>query len=457
MEANISLNEMVLRAQAAQKVFEEFDQAMVDKVVYVIGKIVYDNAKPFAKMEFEETRMGVYEDKIAKNIGKSRMIWNSLKGKKSMGLLRHIPEDGIMEFARPMGVVGAVTPCTNAIPTCMGNSMMALKCRNAIIIAPHPRAKKCCAHYIDMVNEELLKLGAPRHLIQIIREPSVALTKEVMSVCDISVATGGGAMVKAAYSSGKPAYGVGVGNVQCIIDRGYDFKVAVPKIIFGRKFDNGIICSAEQTVILPRSNYDEIIAEFKAQGAYYADGPEEIEKFRKAVFGEGGILNKDLVGQSVQAVAKAAGVPVPDAAQVIILKAAGTGDKDFLSKEKMCPVLSAYAYDSFDDALNIALDNLNHEGRGHSVSIHSDKNENLIKAGEILPVSRILINQICATMNGGAFTNGLAPTTSLGCGSWGGNSITENLDYKHFYNVARVASEIPGRTAPADDVIWEVV
>jgi succinate-semialdehyde dehydrogenase len=449
----ISIEDLVSKSRDAQKKFESYTQKEVDEIVRAIGKAVYDNAELLARMAVDETRMGVYEHKVSKNKGKAKMIWNHLKDKKSMGVIRELPEVGIVEMARPMGVVAAVTPCTNPAPTVMGNAMMALKCKNSIIIAPHPRAKKCCQKAVELINAELEKLQAPKDLIQIIEEPTIELTGLLMKSCDVIVATGGAGMVKSAYSSGKPAYGVGAGNVQCIVDEGYDFNVAVPKIIAGRSFDNGIICSGEQTVILPAGAYKEIIAAFEANGAYYSEDPETVGRIRSVLFKDG-VMNKDLVGQSVQTVARAAGVLMPDNTKVIIVKASGFGADDLLSKEKMCPVLSAYTYEGFEDALKIALENLNVEGRGHSVSIHSNNKENLITAGKTIPVCRILVNQICATMNGGAITNGLEPTTTLGCGTWGNNSFCENFSYKHLYNTVRLASEIPNAYVPSDDEIW---
>ena len=453
MEMPAYIEALVKKARVAQEEFERYTQTEVDEMVRVMGKVVYDNAEILARMAVDETRMGVYEHKVSKNKGKAKMIWNHLKNKKSMGVIRQLPEAGIIEIARPMGVVAAVTPCTNPAPTAMGNAMMSLKCKNAIIISPHPRAKKCSQTVVDLMNGELEKLGAPKNLIQIIEEPSNELTGLLMKSCDVIIATGGMGMVKAAYSSGKPAYGVGAGNVQCIIDEGYDYKMAVPKIIEGRSFDNGIICSGEQAVILPAGSYKEIITEFEASGAFYVEDPEVVDRFRSTLFADG-VMNKDLVGQSAQTVAKAAGVPIPVDTRVIIVKADDFGINDPLSKEKMCPVISAYAYEGFTNALAVALANLKVEGKGHSVSIHSNNKENLLLAGNVLPVCRVLVNQICATMNGGAITNGLEPTTTLGCGTWGNNIFSENFSFKHLYNTVKVASEIPTAVVPDDEEIW---
>jgi succinate-semialdehyde dehydrogenase len=444
---------LLQKARIAQKEFEKFNQDEVDAVVKAIAKVVYDNAVELAKMAHEETRMGVFEDKIKKNQGKSKIIWNSLKNKKSVGIISSNEETGIVEVAKPMGVVGAVTPCTNPIVTPMCNAMFALKGRNAIIIAPHPRAKKCGKYLVDLFNKEIKKFNCPENLIQIIEEPSVALTGELMKAVDVVVATGGMGMVKSAYSSGKPALGVGAGNVQCIIDKDVDIKDAVSKIIAGRIFDNGIICSGEQTIIVHEDDYQRVITELKLNGAYYIEDVEEKERLRKALFIDG-VMNKDLVGQSVQKVAAFADISLPEGTKVIAVKTDGVGKEEILSKEKMCPVIAVFKYKTFNEAVDIAISNLEVEGKGHSISIHSNNKENIEYAASVVPVSRILINQICSTMNGGSFFNGLAPTTTLGCGSWGNNSISENLDYKHLINISRIAYFMKDAKVPTDEEMW---
>jgi succinate-semialdehyde dehydrogenase len=303
------------------------------------------------------------------------------------------------------------------------------------------------------MNEALAKLGAPANIIQTIEEPSIEASSELMKGVDVVVATGGAGMVKSAYSSGKPAYGVGPGNVQCIIDTDADIAVCVPKIIAGRKFDNGIICSGEQTVIAHKDQYDAIMAEFKKNGAVLITDAAEKAALREALF-PGGVMNKDLVGQSVQKIAAAAGLNVPEGTPVILVEADGYGKDDLFSKEKMCPVISTYKYDNFEEAVVIARANLDVEGKGHSVSIHSNNREHLEYAGETIEVARVLVNQICSTMNGGAFTNSLTPTTTLGCCSWGNNSISENFGFKHLINYIRIAENLPNKAVPTDEEVW---
>ena len=450
---NPILQDMMSKARSAQAEFATFSQAQVDAIVRAMAKVVYDNAEELAKMAIDETRMGIYEDKVAKNKGKSKVIWNDLKDKKSIGVLRHLVEEGIVEVAKPIGVVGAVAPTTNPTVTAMSNAMFALKGGNAIIIAPHPRAKNVSRVTVDMMNDAIKALGAPDNLVQIITEPSIELTNELMQTADIVIATGGGAMVKAAYSSGKPAYGVGPGNVQCIIDEGVNYQDAVPKIITGRAFDNGIICSGEQSAIIPAKDANSILELFKQNNAHVLETEEEIQKLRDTIF-ENNMTAKDVVGQSPAVIAKLAGLTIPEGTRVIMAKAKGPGTADVLSKEKMCPVMAVYTYDTFEGALEIAQTNLELEGKGHSAALHCDDDEKIKQAGLALTVSRLVINQPCSTSAGGSLFNGFAPTTTLGCGTWGNNIISENFTYKHMINVSRIGYFMKDKNAPTDDQIW---
>lgn len=454
MDTKSYIEELVSKSRIAQSKYENFTQEQVNEIVREIAKVVYDRAEELAKMAVEETGMGVYKDKVAKNKGKSKVIWNNLKDKKSIGILEEDEENAIIKVAKPKGVIGAVTPCTNPIVTPMCNAMFALKGGNSIIISPHPRSKKCSKYVVELFNEVIEKFGAPENLIQIIDEPSIDLSLELMKSADVVVATGGMGMVKSAYSSGKPAYGVGAGNVQCIIDRDIDIKEAVTKIVTGRTFDNGIICSGEQSAIIPKELYARTIEEFKKNGAFYVSDEKIIEKFASVIFIDGKINGK-IVGQSVQFIANLAGVDVPKDTKVIVLKARGKGFEDVLCKEKMCPVMIAFEYGNFNEAVEIAQANLDVEGKGHSCAIHSNNKDNIKHAATNLTVSRLVVNQPSSTSAGGTLYNGFAPTTTLGCGSWGNNSISENLDFKHLINVSRVGFYNEKAKAPTDEEIWE--
>lgn len=447
------IGKLIENARAAQAVLTTYSQEQIDTLVRAIGKTVFDHAAELAEMAVAETGMGSVKDKIAKNQGKARMIWYDLKTKKSVGVLAEYPEKGIIEVAKPIGVIASVTPCTNPVVTPMCNAMFAVKCANTIIVAPHPRAKKLTTYLSSLWNKALSELGAPENVIQVIGEPSLNLTDELMHSADAVIATGGGSMVKAAYSSGKPSFGVGPGNVQCIFDRGVNIPEAVAETLAGRTFDNGIICAGEQTVIAPREQYDEIMGEFQRQGAVYIADKAKIEQIREELFPNGKI-NAKLVGHSLQEVLGTAGVEVPEEAKLAILAVDTAGENELLSKEKMFPIMTAYRYDTWDDAIEIAKSNLAVEGKGHSVSIRSNDYEHILEVGKRVDVSRVVVNQICSTSAGGSFKNGLNPTTTIGCGSWGNNSISENLTYYHLMNRIRIAMVKPGWYQPTDEEIW---
>ena len=453
MEPREYVMNLIEKARIAQKEFEKYSQEQVDEAVRAIGKAVYDNGELLARMAVDETGMGVYEDKIVKNKGKSKAVWNKLKGVKSRGIIRYIAEEGLVEVAKPIGVIGAVTPTTNPTMTPMQNAMIALKGGNALIICPHPRGKICGKKTVDLMNEALAKLGVPENLIQIIEEPTVEMSSLIMQLSDACISTGGPGMVKVAYSSGKPAFGVGAGNVQCLVDYDADIEEVVPKIVKGRTYDNGILCTCEQSAILPTEKYESYIDELVKHGAYYIEKDEEVDALRKVLFPDGSI-NRDCVGASPVNIAKMAGIVVPEDTKLLVVKVKGSGEEDYFAKEKMCPVLSAYSYDTWEEAVAIANANLIHEGQGHSAVIHSYTKENIEYAAQILPVSRFAVNQIGSSGLGGAFTNGLNPTATLGCGSWGNNSISENLWFNHLINISRIAYEIPGRCVPTDEEIW---
>ena len=447
------IQEYIDRARLAQKKYESFSQEQVDEIVKVVAKTVYNNAEYLAEMAVKETGIGVYKDKVEKNKNKARMIYNSLRGKKSVGIIDRDEQTGITMVAKPMGIVAAITPCTNPIATTMSNSMFSLKGRNVIVISPHHKAIVCCTKTVKMINEELKKIGAPENLIQILSQQSRNNTRNLMSMADVVLATGGMGIVHAAYSSGRPALGVGAGNVQCILDRDADLEDAIPKIIAGRCFDNGILCAAEQNIIAPADRFDEIIDLFRKNGTFFVTDPDQKKAFREAIFNDGA-LSGHVIGKSVQDIAALAGVEVPSDPKIIMIEADGIGTKDILSKEKMCPVMAAYRYNDFKEAVEIARKNLEVDGKGHSVSIHSNNKKNIEYAGNMLSVCRFLINQCCATGAGGSFFNGLAPTNTAGCGSWGHNSISENLTYKHLINLSRIAYFMKDNPVPTDEELW---
>lgn len=445
---------MIANARVAQAVYATFSQQQVDAIVRDMAKYVYDNAESLARMAVDETSIGNYEDKILKKRGKALVIWNNLKGKLSRGIIGEDRDNNLVFVAKPMGIVGAVCPVTNPIVTPMCNGMFALKTGNAVIFAPASKAQRCAAHLTTEFMQLVKKHGGPDHLIQTISKGSLAKTLELMSSVDVVVATGGGTMVKSAYSSGKPSYGVGAGNVPVIIDRDVDLEEAIDKIIAGAAFDNGIICSHEQFVLTPAESYDQTVQLFIATGkVWFTNDEQQVQRFREVLFKDGH-LNRDTVGKTPREIGALVGIIVPASARIILLPAKGAGTADLLAKEKLCPVVAILPYSTFQDAVSKAKANLLVEGAGHSAALHSNNENNIREAGVQLPISRLVVNQVSALTAGGSFTNGFAPTTTLGCGSWGGNSISENLDYKHLMNVSRIGKVIVDRQAPTDAEIW---
>ncbi len=441
------IQNLVARARTAQAAYEQMSQEEVDAIVKGVGQYVFDNAEPLARMAVDESGIGLYEDKILKNKGKARTIWNNLKDKKSRGVIGEDPDSNLVLVAKPMGVVGAVTPVTNPIVTPMCNGMFALKAGNAVVFAPHPKAQKCTEHLTDEFMKVVKANGGPDDLVQVVRNGSIEMTKELMESVDVVVATGGPARVTSSY-------GVGAGNVPVIIDRDVDAKAAIDKIVTGASFDNGIICSHEQFVFAPEEEYEQTLKLFEETGKVWVTEDEsEIQKLRELVFPDGH-LNKDVVGQSPREIGAMAGIDVPESARLILLPAKGSGTEDVLAKEKLCPVIAILPYRNFDEAVARARANLLVEGAGHSAALHSENDEHIEAAGIGLPVSRLVVNQPSSLTAGGSLTNGFAPTTTLGCGSWGGNSISENLDYKHLMNISRIGKVIAGKAVPTDEEIW---
>lgn len=453
MEAKEYVLELIEKGRAAQQEFEKYSQERVDEAVKAIGKAIYDNGEMLAKMAVEETRMGIYEDKIQKNKGKAKAVWAKLKGVKSRGIIEYNDVEGIVKVAKPIGVIGVIAPTTNPTMTPMQNAMVALKGGNAIIVGPHPRAKKTGVETVNLMREALKRVGAPEDLIQIIPEPTVELSGLLMSECDACISTGGPAMVKAAYSSGKPAFGVGAGNVQSLVDRDVDIAEVAKKIVASRTYDNGVLCTCEQCVHIPAEKFDEMVAEIVMLGAFYVSEPEEVDALRKAMFPTGAI-NKDVVGASPAFIAKTAGLVCPEDTKLILVKIEKYGRDEYLAKEKLCPVLAIRAYDTWEEAVDVAVANLKNEGAGHSSVIHSNDKAHVEYAAELLPVSRVGVNMIGSSGLGGGLNNGLNPTATLGCGTWGNNSISENLWWHNLVNIARIAYVDPDKKIPTDEEIW---
>ena len=447
------IQSLVDRAQAAQQEFETYSQEQVDKAVRAIGKIIYDNGEMLAKMAVEETHMGTYEDKIVKNKAKAKIVWYRLKGVKSRGIIRYLDNIGIVEVAKPIGVIGCVAPTTNPTMTPNHNAMIALKGGNAIIVCPHPRAKLTGVKTVELMRQALKEIGHPEDLIQVVHEPTIEASSLVMSMCDACISTGGPGMVKAAYSSGKPAFGVGAGNVQSLVDTDVDLAQAAAKIARSRTYDNGVLCTCEQCIHIPAEKFDEMVELLKAQGAAYFGEDKDVDALRKAMFPTGSI-DKNVVGSTPVAIAAKAGLTVPANTRFLLVKLTKGGKEDDLSREKLCPVLCICPYDTWESAVDMAAKNLYNEGAGHSAVLHSNNKAHVEYAAVRLPVSRIGVNLVGSSGLGGGFDCGLNPTATLGCGTWGNNSLSENLWWHHLVNISRIAYQMPDNPVPTDEEIW---
>lgn len=398
--------------------------------------------------------MGNYADKVVKCRTKTQLIWNYMKGKKTVGVISRDEKTKMLEVAKPMGVVASVIPSTNPIVTPMSNAACALKTRNSIVFSPHPKANRCTMEAVRLFQAELEKLGLPKDLVLTLEYPDKEESTRIMSLADITVATGGSGLVRRAYSSGKPAIGVGPGNVQCIVDDDVNLGKAADDVISGRIFDNGLICLGEQTVFVPISKYDAFVAELQCRGTYYVDNPAEKEKIRNAIFPNGGPINRDITGQDVMKVAEIAQIEVPAGTRMIAVKGDAVGEAEQLCREKMCPVLTLIPYETFEEGVDMMCQNLEFEGKGHSVGVHSNNQEHIEYAAIKCPVTRVIINQPTGTTGGGAYNNCFIPTTTLGCGSWGGNSFSDNFNYRHLLNISHVGFPHENTLVPSAEEIW---
>ena len=429
------------RVRKAQQEFSTYTQEQVDKIFFAAAMAANKARIPLAKDAVAETGMGIVEDKIIKNHYAAEYIYNKYKDTKTCGVIDEDKAYGTQRIAEPIGVVAAVIPTTNPTSTAIFKTLISLKTRNGIIISPHPRAKKCTADAAKIVLDAAVAAGAPEGIISWIDAPSLEMTNLLMKEADIILATGGPGMVKAAYSSGKPALGVGAGNTPAIIDESADIKVAVNSIIHSKTFDNGMICASEQSCIADKKVYKEVKKEFEARGCYFLKG-DEIEKVRKTII-INGALNAKIVGQKPVTIAALAGVEVPEDTKILIGEVESVDISEEFAHEKLSPVLAMYKAKDFDDALDKAAQLVADGGYGHTSSIYLDatnEREKIDRFAARMKTCRILVNTPSSFGGIGDLYNfNLAPSLTLGCGSWGGNSVSENVGVKHLLNIKTVA------------------
>ena len=435
------LTRTIARCRQAQAQFSEFSQEQVDKIFLAAATAANKARIRLAKLAVEETGMGIVEDKVIKNHYASEYIYNAYKHEKTCGVLEEDTAFGIAKIAEPIGVIGAVIPTTNPTSTAIFKALICLKTRNGMILSPHPRAKKCTIEAAKVVLEAAVAAGAPEGIIGWIDQPSLELTNLVMSSVDLILATGGPGMVHSAYSSGKPALGVGPGNVPALMDESADILMAVSSIIHSKTFDNGMICASEQSVIVPDTIYDRVKGEFAARGCHILSS-EDAEKLRQILLVNGSI-NSKIVGQSAEKIAALAGITVPDTTKILIAEVESAELSEPFAHEKLSPVLAMYRCSSFEDGMNKAQKLVEEGGFGHTAAIYLNtrtEKEKLDRFSQRMKACRILVNTPSAQGGIGDLYNfRLMPSLTLGCGSWGGNSVSENVGVRHLLNIKTVA------------------
>ncbi len=447
--------DLVERARVAQKLYERYSQQQLDEVVTAAGWAIInpEHNRCLAELAVKDTGLGNVPDKIVKNHRKTLGLLRDLQGAKSTGVLAEYRDQGIIEIARPVGVVAAVVPSTNPGATPANNVINALKCGNAVILSPSPKGYSTCAKLVEYMHAEMKRVGAPRDLVQMLPAPvTKELSTELMQQADLVVVTGSRSNVRAGYSSGKPALGVGTGNVVVIVDDSADVHDAAAKIMASKIFDNATSCSSENSVIIHARIYDAMLAALARQGGALITAAEKTT-LQKAMF-PGGHLSPAITAQSVSKVCAVAGLTRPElvAAKCLLVEETGTGKDYPFSGEKLSPVLTVYRARDFDHAFNIMRGVYDYMGNGHSCGIHTTNEDHIRRLGFEMTVCRVIVNQAHTFATGGSFDNGLPFSLSMGCGTWGGNSISENLNYRHFINVTRLVTTIPENKPSEDDL-----
>jgi len=448
-------DEMLARARRALKQIEEYDQARVDRLCRALGWATA-NEKTFARiarMGVEESGLGDPEGRVSKRF-KIMGILRDILREKSVGIIEEIPEKGIVKYGKPVGVIASIIPTTNPELTPPGVGLFAMKCKDAVIFSPHPRSKKTTFEMVRVMRAVLEREGAPPDLFQCIEEPSIPLSQYLMSICDLVQATGGRDMVKAAYSSGTPSYGVGAGNSTMVIDETADIVEAARNTRISKTSDYGSGCSADGNLLVEATLYDKFLAQLIEEGGYLAS-PEEKQKLQAVLWDAEGHRTPDTVAISAQRIAARAGFEIPADRKFIIVQEDHIGKEYPFSSEKLCVVLAIFKYSGFDNALEMVKQIFEVGGKGHSCGIYSFDDDHIHRLALVAPVGRIMVRQPQSKANAGAFNNGMPMTSSLGCGTWGGNITSENIHLKHYMNVTWVSRPIPEDRPSEEELFGE--
>ena len=450
--------ELVRRARKAQLIANTFTQEKVDELTTAITWAIVkpENSDKISKLAVEESTLGYYDAKYIKLQKKVRGAFRDMKYAKTVGVIEVDKEKGLMKLAKPVRVVGAVVPCTNPEATPVINALGAIKCRNAIVFSPHPRTKKTNYLLCEIMRDALKRHGAPEDLIISVEEPTIEVSQEVMKQCDLVVATGGSGLVKAAYSSGTPAYGVGAGNAVAIVDEDADIPDAARKIMGGKTFDYATSCSSENSIVILSSVYDKTMAALKAEGGYLCNAKEK-EKLQKTMFPDGSHLNTSLTAQAPGVIAAAAGIKLPEGTKFFMVEETGIGPQYPFSDEKLSVILTVYRKNNFTEAVDTVNEIHEFKGKGHSCGIHTFNEAHILELAQKTFTSRIMIRQSICYGNSGDWINGMPFTLSLGCGTWGNNMASENITYKHFMNTTWVSSPIPESIPDDKELFGEAI
>jgi len=434
---------LLQKARVAMRDIQHYDQARVDNLCRAVSWATANQQTFVAltEMSVEESQMGNAEGGQTRRFKIVGILRDALR-QKSIGVLEEIPEKGIVKYAKPAGVIAGLLPVTNPVVTMVAMTINSLKCRDAVIFSPHPASRRTALEVARILRAALAKQNAPPDIVQCIDKPSIPLAQELMSICDLTVATGGPAMVKAAYSSGKPAYGVGAGNATMIIDETADIAEAAANTRISKTHNNGSGCSCDGNLLVEDSIYDRFLGQLQKEGGYLASGADK-QRLMAVMWDSERHRTLETVARSAARIAELAGVSLPAGKKFIIVPETHIGKEHLFSGEKLCPVLAIFRYSGFDSALNMVDQILEVGGKGHSCGIYSFDAQHIHQLALRAPVSRIMVRQPQVSANAGSFTNGMPMTASLGCGTWGGNIISENIGVKHFMNVTWVSQPIP--------------
>jgi len=446
---------MLLKARAAMKAIENYDQARVDRLCQALGWATA-NEKTFsriARMGVDESGLGDPDGRVSKRFKVMGILRDVLR-QKSVGIIEEIPEKGLVKYGKPAGVVASIIPTTNPELTPPGVGIFAMKCKDAVIFSPHPRSKKTTFEMVQVMRKVLKREGAPPDLFQCIEKPNIPLSQYLMSICDLIQATGGRDMVKAAYSSGTPSFGVGAGNSTMVIDETANIEEAASNTRISKTSDFGSGCSADGNLLVEATLYDRFLAQLQKEGGYLAS-PEEKNKLLAALWDGEGHRTPDTVAISAQRIAKRAGFEIPADRKFIIVKEEHIGKKYLFSSEKLCVVISIFKYSGFENVLEMVRQIYEVGGKGHSCGIYSFNDDHIHRLALVAPVCRMMVRQPQSKANAGAFNNGMPMTSSLGCGTWGGNITSENIHLKHYMNVTCVSRPIPEDKPPEKELFGE--